>query len=276
MLGDPPTIAPHRAWSPSRLMAAMAGTVFVAAAFGVAVGFATRPVSRAPTLVPTAPNPSTARASALYDRALATVAASTGFHYIAVFSGTETIIGDAGRSVGQQVVTFKSTYGLEAFMLLLGTNGTLYFQGNAAALEDQLGVTRTKTSSVVNRWVSLSSTDGPYAELAAGMTVAEQSIFVPLIPTSTSSVRFDGRNATQISGTVTAADDPASTARLDIDMRSLTPIEYASTTSSSGGPLSSTIAFSAWGQLVAVKAPSSAIAWSTIGAVPPPAGYGSG
>ncbi len=257
-------------------MAAMAGTVFVAAALGVAVGFATRPVSRAPTLVPTAPNPASARASALYDRALATVAASTGFHYVAVFSGTETIIGDAGHSVGQQVVTFKSPYGLEAFTLLLETDGTLYFQGDAAALEDQLGVTATKTSYVDNRWVSLSNTDGPYAELAVGMTVAEQSIFVPLIPISTSSVAFAGKRTTQISGTVTAADDPASTARLDIDTSSHIPLEYASTTSTSGGAVSSTVTFSAWGQVVSVNAPAGAIAWSTIGASPPPDGYGSG
>jgi hypothetical protein len=276
MVGGPPTVAPHRAWSPSRLIVAMAGTVFVAAALGVAVGFATRPVSRVPMLVPTLPNPTAARASALYDRALATIAASEGFHYVAVFSGTETIIGDAGHSAGQQVVTFKSTDGPEAFTLLLETDGTLYFQGNAAALEDQLGVAATKTSNVDNRWVSLSSTDGPYAELAAGMTVAEQSIFVPLIPTSTSSVEFGGRRATQIAGTVTAADDPASTARLDIDMSSHAPLEYASTTSTSGGAVSSTVTYSAWGHVVSVNPPSGAIAWSTIGASLPPDGYGGG
>ncbi len=94
-----------------------------------------------PHRVPTSPTAATLRAEELYQQALNTIAAASGFHYVAIFPGTETIVGDAGRALGRQVVTFKSTYGLEAFELLIVSNGTLYFQGNAAAVEDQLGVT---------------------------------------------------------------------------------------------------------------------------------------
>jgi len=276
VVGGPPTSVPSRAGGSSRILAAMTSTVVVGAALGLAVGYATRPVSRVPTLLPALPSPATARASALYDRALSTIASSIGFHYVAVFPGTETIVGDAARSAGRQVVTFKSSYGLEAFTLLLDSNGTVYFQGNAAAVEDQLGVSAINSSKIENRWVALSRADGPYSDLEVGITVADQSIFVPMIPTSTASVRVDGMTATQISGTVTAADDPASTARLTIASGSDTPLAYASTAATSGGGTTSTVTFSAWGTAVPVGTPSRAIAWSTIGASMPPGGYGSG
>jgi hypothetical protein len=260
----------------SRVGAALAGTVVVAAALGVAVGFTARPASPTAPRLPTTPTSATLRAAELYQRALNTIASAVGFHYVAIFPETETIEGDAGRAVGRQLVTFKSTYGLEAFTLLLESNGTLYFQGNAPAVEDQLGVLASKASNVENRWVSLSRTDGPYSELEAGMTVADQGIFVPLIPTSTASVRVGGRTATQISGVASPAGDPESTALLDIDTSSYAPLVYDSTTATTGGSATTTVTFSAWGQAASVTPPEVALAWSTLGASTPPDGYGGG
>jgi hypothetical protein len=276
MAGDPRTMMSNRVGGSSRVIAAMAGIVVVAAVLGGAVGFTSRPPSPTPHRVPTSPTSATLRAAELYQQALNTIAAAVGFHYVAIFAGTETIVGDAGRAVGRQVVTFKSTYGLEAFELLIDSNGTLYFQGNAAAVEDQLGVPAPKTSNVENRWVSLSHSDGPYSELAAGMTVADQGVFVPMIPISTATVRVDGRTATQISGTVTGADDPVSTALLDIDTSSHAPLAYSSITASTGASATSTVTFTAWGQAVSLNPPEVAIAWSTVGASTPPDGYGGG
>jgi hypothetical protein len=227
-------------------------------------------------LVPTSPPPGAARASALYDRALSTIAAAAGFHYVAVYSGTETIIGDAGRTVGRQLVTFKSSFGVEAFALLLGADGTMYFEGNQPALEDQLGVAAGRTPNADNRWISLSRLDGPYSELSTGMTVADQSIFVPMIPTSTGSMRLGGRTATVIFGTVTATDDPVSTAQLDIDSASHAPRLYSSTTSTSGGLTTSSVTFSAWNEAVFINPPTAVIAWSSLGASTPPDGFGGG
>jgi hypothetical protein len=275
MVGDSPAMAPNRTRGSSRVIAAMAGTVVVAAALGLGVGFASRPATPAPRHVPPSPNVSVERAAALYDRTLSTIAASVGFHYVAIYPSTETIEGDAGRAMGQQVITFKSSYGIEAFTLLLGVNGTLYFQGNAPAAEDQLGVPASRVANVDNRWVSLSSSDGPYAELAAGMTVADQGVFVPMAPTSSVSVKVGARTTTEIAGTVMPSDSE-STATLSIDTRSYAPLEYASSTETSGGNITSTVAFSAWGKPVLVTPPSEALAWSTVGAVMPPGGYGGG
>jgi hypothetical protein len=215
------------------------------------------------------------RAAALYQTTLNTIAASVGFHYIAIYSGTETIVGDAGRSVGQQVVTFKSSYGIEAFTLVLDEHGTLYFQGNAPAVEDQLGVSASKTPAVENRWVSLVSGNGPYTELASGMTAAEQGVFLPMTPISLASVKVGGRTATQIIGTATV-DDPESATLLAVDARSHAPLAYSSTAATTGGPTTSTVTFSAWGTRVSVTVPPTAIAWSTLAAATPPDGYGGG
>ncbi|MGD0193866.1 MAG: hypothetical protein ABSC35_03290 [Candidatus Dormibacteria bacterium] len=275
MVTDPPTIAPRRTSGSSKILAAMAGTVVLAAAAGLGVGFASRPKLPASPVVPTSTISATVRAAALYQTALNTIAASVGFHYVAIYPETETIIGDAGRSVGRQVVTFKSSYGVEAFTLVLDNTGTLYFQGNAPAVEDQLGVSTSTTSEVENRWVSLVPGNGPYPELASGMTVAEQGVFLPMTPISTDSVKLGGRAATQIVGTATV-DDPGLAALLDIDTRSHAPLAYSSTAVTTSGPATSTVTFSAWGTQVSVTAPSAAIAWSTLGGLTPPSGYGGG
>jgi hypothetical protein len=275
MVTDPPTMATRRRGGASRILAAMAGTVVVAAALGVGVGFASRPKLPVSPVVPTSTISATVRAAALYQTALNTIAASIGFHYIAIYPETETIVGDAGRSVGEQVVTFKSSYGVEAFTLVLDDTGTLYFQGNAPAVKDQLGVSTSKTPEVENRWVSLVSGNGPYPELASGMTVAEQGVFLPMTPISVASVKVGKRAATQIVGTATV-DDPGSAALLDIDTRTHAPLAYSSTAVTTSGPATSTVTFSAWGTQVSVTVPSAVIAWSTLGALTPPSGYGSG
>jgi hypothetical protein len=275
MVTDTPTIAPRRAGGSSKALGAMAGTVVVAAALGVGVGVASRPKPPASPLVATSTNAATVHAAALYQTALTTIATSAGFHYIAIYPETETIVGDAGRSVGEQVVTFKSSYGVEAFTLVLDETGTLYFQGNGPAVEDQLGVSASKTPAVENRWVSLVPGNGPYPELASGMTVAEQGVFLPMTPISVDSVKVDGRTATRIIGTATV-DDPGSAALLDIDTSSHAPLAYSSTAATTAGPETSTVTFSAWGRQVSVTVPSAAIAWSTLGASTPPSGYGGG
>ena len=269
-------MTPNRTGGSSRIIAALAGIVVIAAALGAAVGFTARPPSPTPRRVPTSPTAGTLRAAELYQDALNTIASAVGFHYVAIFPGTETIVGDAARATGRQVVTFKSTYGIEAFELLLDSSGTLYFQGNAPAVEDQLGVSARETSNVENRWISLSHTDGPYSELAAGIAVADQGVFVPMTPLSTATVRVDGRKATQIAGTAAPANDPASTALLDIDTSSHAPLAFSSTAVTATGSALSTVTYSAWGQAVSLTVPDAAIAWSTLGALTPADGYGGG
>jgi hypothetical protein len=154
----------------------------------------------------------------------------------------------------------------------------VYFQGNTAAIEDQIGVPAAKAPSLNGKWVAVSSGDGPYAILQPGITTADQAKEMPLVATSTQQVtETGGATATRIKGNVPAQQNvPAGTGYLDVTPGSNLPIAYVSTISAGTVTVTSTVTFSAWGTAPAPTAPSGAVAWSTLGASPPPGGYGGG
>jgi hypothetical protein len=205
--------------------------------------------------------------------------AAAGFHYVNASTGPEpeTITGDAGVSSGRQDITFTASYGAEHFTLLL-VGGTVYFQGNTAAAEDQLGVVTADAAKMQDKWVSVVSGDGPYTVLEQGITVADQVIELQFVPTSTKQVTTtSGTTATRILGNIPASDgSPASTAQLDVLPTSNIPVEYDSSFTVSGAAITSTTAFSAWGTAPTVTAPTGSVAWSTLVTATPPGGYGRG
>jgi hypothetical protein len=215
----------------------------------------------------------------LYQKAMVATRGSAGVHYVAVTSGagSQKTIGDAGQSEGTQTITVDSTFGAEQFTLLL-VKGVVYFQGNTAAIEDQLGVPAANAAALNGKWVSVSSGDGPYTVLQPGITTADQAKEMPLLATSTQSVTASGGiAATRIKGTVPAQSNiPAGTGYLDVTPSANLPIVYVSTITAGSLTVTSTVTFSAWGTAPAPAAPSGAVAWSTLGASPPPGGYGGG
>jgi len=222
----------------------------------------------------------TVRARALYQQTLAAIRASAGFHYVAESTGgtgTQTIVGDAGQSGGRQVITIDAAAGREQFTLVL-VGGTVYFRGNAPALEDQLGVPAAGAPGLQGKWVSVSNQDGPYSVVAPGITVADQAQETALVPTSTTPIRLaDSGGGTRILGTVPPQQGaPGGTGHLDVATSSHLPASYVSTISVGGVTLRSTATFTGWGTPPATTAPTGAVAWSTIGATAPPGGYGSG
>jgi hypothetical protein len=221
-----------------------------------------------------------ASAVAAYQQALAATRATTGFHYVAVTAGgggDQRIVGDAGPNGGTQVITFDSNYGAEQFTLVLAS-GTVYFQGNAPALEDQLGVAPAASPGLQGKWISVSTGDGPYNVLAPGITIADQVQQLALMPTSAMAVKApDGTAATRILGTVPPQNGgPAGTGRLDVLASPYLPISFVSTVTGGGGTVTSTTTFSGWGTPPSVAMPSGAVAWSTLGASPPSGGFGGG
>ena len=265
-----------------KLYATIAAIALAGAAGGAVVTFATRAPtparakSPAPLTVAT-PNPAVIQATALYHQALVALSESPGFHYVAISPGpeSETIVGDAGRGVGRQVITLKTGYGVEDFSLLLIATDVVYFEGNIPALEDQLGVSSGHAATLQDTWISVSPFDGPYSILAPGMTVNDQVNWLPLSPASTSSVHSGATTLTRISGAVETGAITAK-AYLDIDAGSDHPTAYVSTTTVDGKPATTSDTFSDWGELVAVAPPAGAIKWSTLGARPPKDGYGGG
>lgn len=204
--------------------------------------------------------------------------ASAGCHYVATSSGgsvTQTIVGDAGQDGGRQVITVQAPSLSEQFTLLL-IAGTVYFQGNLGALEDQLGVPAARAGTLLNQWVSVSSQDGPYGVVAPGITVADQAGETLLVPAASAPVRASGGPATRIVGRVPQQGGPDGTGHLDIVRATDLPIAYATSASANGVTGLDSVTFSAWGTAPAVSTPPSAVAWATLGASPPPGGYGSG
>ena len=94
-------------------------------------------------------------------------------------------MGDAGQAGGRQAITVRlpSNFGTEQFTLLL-VGGTVYFQGNTPAVEDQLGVTPATATAVVGKWVLVKTTDGPYHVLQPGITTSSQASELTLTPRS--------------------------------------------------------------------------------------------
>jgi hypothetical protein len=264
--------------------AAVAGALIAGLAIGVAVGLLTRGPSapaRGPSPSSASAGAATVQARALYTQALAAMRNSAGFHYVAGSTGgtaTQTIVGDAGRSGGRQVITIDASAGREQFTLVL-VSGTVYFEGNTRALEDQLGVPAASASGLQGKWVSVSSQDGPYSLVEPGITVADQAGETALVPTSTTPIRTGGGvTMTRILGTVPPQPQqctPAGTGHLDVAASSHLPTSDVATLSAGGVTTTTTTTFSGWGTAPAAAAPAGAVAWSTLGASAPP-GCGSG
>jgi hypothetical protein len=272
---------PSRSGVRPAVIAAVVSVLVLGLVAGVAIAVANHnsaPGGAAVTHTPGSSQADSAAAATLYHTVLANVRASSGFHYVSTSGGavTQTITGDAGRSDGRQVITLTSGYGPERFTLVL-VGDTVYFQGNAAALQDQLGVPTSTAASLNGQWVSVAGGDGPYRQLAQGIVIADQVTEIALGPTGTISVKSHGVAATRITGTVPAMlGAPPGTGYLDVATKTKLPIDYSSTVSENGISLTDTVVFSAWGTAPAEAAPPASTAWSTLGASPPPGGYGSG
>lgn len=266
--------------------ALVAAVLIAGAAVGVTVGLVTRgspsETSRGNSRTP---DPTVTQARIVFQQALAATRNSAGVHYVArsdAANVTQNTLGDATQGGGSQLITLNSTYGNELFTLRL-VGGTVYFNGNTPAVEDQLGVPAAGAPAVQDKWVSVSSSDGPYSVLQPGITVADQAASVAdpdptlglaFVPTSITQVTAaDGTKATRILGTVS---QQGGTAHLDITPDSHLPIAEALTVALSGVTDTNTVTFSGWGTAASVTVPATFVAWPTLGASRPPGGYGSG
>ena len=276
-----PSPRPGSAGRPLKIVGAIAATVLIGAAAGIAVAFATRGPQSTPTGTPSTPgatSPAVSRASALYHDALNAVRGAAGFHYVSQSTGPEPeiFVGDAGTSGGRQVITFNSNYGSEQFTLLL-VGSTVYFEGNTPAIEDQLGIAAANAPALQGKWVTVSQGDGPYTMLQPGITVSDQAQEIAFVPASTSNVTTqDGTAAYRIAGSIATQQGVAATAHLDITTSTHRPLAFVTAETGGGVSITSTTTFSSWGTAPTVTAPSGAVAWSTLGGTAPPGGYGTG
>jgi hypothetical protein len=211
-------------------------------------------------------------------RAIAKAESALSFHYVSVSNETNqdlTTVGDAGRNSGKQEITTKDSNGSASFTVLV-IGSACYFQGDALAMVENLGLSASVAQSYANQWISLAPSDSPYASVYAAVTVhealSENITFKPQHLTSTTVGR---QKVQEVSGATTPvtiagqAQNVKGTATLDVSASTKLPIRYRETGTVKQQRqtvhLSFTMTFSDFGESVSESAPSGATAFSSLG-----------
>ncbi len=240
------------------------GVILIAAAVAIPVVLLTR---QSPA----------AQATALYKKAMQAGGKSAGFHYVETWNGDgepATFSGEAGQSDGVQQVIQATDFGNEQFQIVLAPDQTAYLEGNAAALQDQLGISASAAPGLSGTWISVQPEDAPYDNEVDTVTIGSALPDGQLTPTSTEQISGSGGvSLTRIEGTVS---DPSGTGHLDISPSTDLPVTLVASYDQDGSAYTETMSFTKWGTAPSLTVPSSAVAWSTLTTSAPPDGYGSG
>jgi hypothetical protein len=223
---------------------------------------------------PTAPSATAPAARQLLRAALAAATRADSFHYVATstVSGpdgySQRTVGDAGPDSGRQVITIGSQ---RFTVLVVGT--ACYVSGNAPALTAQLGLSSSEAAAHAGQWISLATTDPPYASVYAAVTapsaLADNITVAPKdqLPRT----RVDGRRVETITGAITPIEidgqkvAPKGTATLAVRVRAPhLPVRYTQKATVDKQPSVSAVAFNRWGETVAVTAPTGAVAYASL------------
>jgi len=249
------------------VLIAVAGVV-VLAAVAVGVGIVASGGSSTSSTSSTGVVGGPAAASRLVRASLVAANGARTFHYVSVSTSqgiTQTTIGDAAPDSGHQVITIGGT---EDFtVLVIGT--AAYFQGNAASMQDQLGLDPVVAQQHADQWISLQPSDAPYQAIYAAVTTAAAlsdsvtiSARAQLAPTT-----VDGTSVTPIRGTLTPVDQipTRGTAHLFVRAKgSPLPVSFTGSGVVSGQATTFHTTFSQWGESVVVQAPAGAVAYSSV------------
>ncbi len=160
---------------------------------------------------------------------------------------------------GDQIIT----EGRGASTIVLD-GSALYLKANALGMTQQLQAT---DPLLVGRWISIATTDAPYATVAAGITIAAQlNETYPAMGRADVEkvVEVDGVHVLQIRGPVAGSIGANGTTTIDLSLTApYLPIRSVTVTHGSGGTLVSTTRFSRWGKRQPTPQPTHAIAYSS-------------
>ena len=236
-------------------------------AFGLVAVFGTE-IGLAATQSPTVRAPGPVQ---LLQDALTAAGRANAFHYRAVWRTdglSQVVVGDARPSSGSESVSV----GADRFAVVF-TGQVAYFEGDAAALRDQLGLLAATASANAGKWISLQHSDGPYPWVDEGVTTSAALAQVSIAPRATSlGHRIHGVLLSKITGQIPHGQVAAGSAWLDLTSRTKLPAAYAAQGSDGGQSWSSTIVFSGWGESDAVTPPARALPFSSLEGAPPVAG----
>ena len=214
-----------------------------------------------------------AQAERLVSGSLAAAQAAGSFHYVSSSVSaavSQVTVGDAGASSGRQVITVAG----DTFTVLV-VGSTAYFQGDAAAMVENLSVPPALAQARAGQWISLAAGDGPYESVKAAVTTSEalsdNVTFTPRTVLARSTIA--GRRVIGVRGAMlgVAGQRGSGTATLYVAAggRHL-PVRYVENGTLTGSDGSTAkirfrIDFSGWGEAVQVNVPSGAVTFSSLG-----------
>jgi hypothetical protein len=232
--------------------------------------------ARGPSTTVTSPGSTTSPAARqLLQSALAAAHGVNAFHYVATssLSGpqgyTQRTVGDAGPTSGRQVITVAKQ---KFTVIVIGK--ACYIKGNAAALTGNLGLTAAEATAHAGQWISLVSTDGPYASVYAAVTapsaLADNVTVEPetVLPTTT----VAGRRVETVTGAIAPLTvggqkvAPKGTATVAVRATAPhLPVRYTERGTEDRQTTRSTVTFSRWGTTVPVTAPANPVTYASLG-----------
>jgi hypothetical protein len=197
--------------------------------------------------------------------AAATSSGTVHFQLLGTEGGkTESIVGDASGSDGREIIT-AGTVKIEALVV----GGAAFVEGNAGGLEDQMELSAADAATYAGKWISIASTDAPYASLTKAVTLA--STLSELRPTGTLTLTAPTTKASKrvvgvhgnlpggaVKGTTGSATLYVSTAHPTV------PIVFDAVQTTSGTKETSVGTFTNWGKPLDLTAPTTSVAFSSL------------
>ena len=240
--------------TPARTVAAAAG---LAAAAALSLALAAAPVGAATT-----PTTSTTSATDAYNAALKAVG-SQGVHFDSVAQqngATLEVSGDAGTTSGSQKLLVKNK-NVNERMTALVVGSTGYVSGNAAALQNVIGLTKAQSSKYAGKWLSFPTSNSGLDELVGGLLSSQVSKELEIGGPYTygKPTTVAGQQATAINGSVATQSGGKVPVVLYLPSSGTPlPIREVTNAGKSGGSsaIHGTVTFSHWGENKSQTAPS--------------------
>jgi hypothetical protein len=180
---------------------------------------------------------------------------------------TQMLVGVVSPSGGVESLTQSSQPVLQLQLVA----GTLYVRTSSEVLESGLQLSAAVATANAGKWISLQSTDGPFASLAGQLTLAAE--IETFVPTSNlhrdKEVKVGGHLTIPVSGSpapsVANGATAGSAAILLSSKAPYLPVGGSLILSKKGSPNLNDIAvFGNWGKSIALTAPSGAVAYASL------------
>jgi hypothetical protein len=204
-------------------------------------------------------------ASTEYQAALKAVG-SQGVHFVSTANQggvTLDVSGDAGTTSGQQTLVVKNKKITERMTArVVGANG--YVNGNAAALQNVIGLTAAQSKKYAGKWMSFPTSNQGLDELVGGLLSSQVSKEIEIGGPYTygTDATVGGQHSLAIDGSVATQNGSKVPVVLYVPASGTPlPIEEITNAGKSGGSsaVHGTVTFSRWGENKSQTAPTNTV-----------------